>query len=97
VRHPWRRAIPGPGAKELFDLLEERQADVGDRMGQVKGFVSYALVRTDDGGISVTVCQDKEGSDQSVQLARDRVQANATGFTASPPTVAEGPVILHMG
>jgi len=95
--HAVVRSYSGTGAKELFDLLDERQADVRERMREVKGFVSYVLVRTDDGGVSVTVCQDKEGTDQSVQLARDWVQANASGLTASPPTVAEGAVILHLG
>jgi len=95
--HAVVRSYSGTGAKELFDLLDERQADVRERMREVKGFVSYVLVRTDDGGVSVTVCQDKEGTDQSVQLARDWVQDNASGLTASPPTVAEGAVILHLG
>ena len=94
--HAVIRGYSGAGASELFDLLDERQADVRKRMQEVKGFVSYALVRTDDGGVSVTVCQDKEGTDQSVQLARDWIQANASGLTTSPPTVAEGPVILHL-
>jgi len=94
--HAVIRSYSGAGAGELFDLLDEHQADVSERMREIKGFVSYALVRTDDGGVSVTVCQDKEGTDQSVQLARDWIQANASGLSASPPTVAEGAVILHL-
>jgi len=94
--HAVIRSYSGAGAGELFDLLDERQSDVRERMRGVKGFVSYTLVRTEDGGVSVTVCQDKEGTDQSVQLARDWIQANATGFTVDPPTVAEGGVILHV-
>jgi len=37
----------------------------------VPGLVSYTMLRTDDGGISVTVCQDKAGTDESVRLAAD--------------------------
>ena len=69
--HAVIRAYTGSGAKELFDLLEERKSDVESLIRTVKGFVSYSLVRTADGGISVTVCQDKAGADESVQRARD--------------------------
>jgi hypothetical protein len=37
----------------------------------VKGFVGYLLMRTSEGGISITVCQDKAGTDESVNIARD--------------------------
>jgi len=65
------RAYSGTGAKELFDVLEQRKADVEGIMRSVKGFVSYTLARSGDGGLSVTVCQDKAGIDESVQKAKD--------------------------
>ena len=69
--HAVIRTYSGQGAKELFDLLEKRKSDVESLIRSVKGFVSYSLVRTGDGGISVTVCQDKAGADDSVQKAKD--------------------------
>jgi hypothetical protein len=60
----------------------------------VKGFVGYLLMRTSEGGISITVCQDKAGTDESVNIARDWVQKNASQAHAAPPTVSEGSVIL---
>ena len=65
------RRYSGKGAKELFDLLEKRTADVEELMRSVKGFVGYTLARGGDGGFSVTVCQDKAGIDESVQKAKD--------------------------
>ena len=50
------RRYSGKGAKELFDVLEQRTADVEEVMRSVKGFVGYTLVRTSEGGFSVTVC-----------------------------------------
>jgi hypothetical protein len=35
------RRYSGKGAKELFDLLEKRTADVEELMRSVKGFVGY--------------------------------------------------------
>ena len=88
--------LSGEGAKELFDLLEKRKSDVESLIRTVKGFVSYSLVRTADGGISVTVCQDKAGADDSVQKAKDWIGGNASNIGASAPKVSEGSVILHL-
>ena len=65
--HAVIRTYTGKGAKELFDLLEKRKTDVESLIRSVKGFINYSLIRTDDGGISVTVCRDKAGTDESVQ------------------------------
>jgi hypothetical protein len=61
------RKYSGKGAKELFDVLEKRTTDVESLIRSVKGFVSYTLARSGDGGFSVTVCQDKAGIDESVK------------------------------
>ena len=90
------RNYSGAGAKELFALLDERKSDVETRLRAVDGFVSYTLIRTNEGGVSVTVCQDQGGTDQSAQVARDWVKANTAGLNTDPPTVSKGPVILHL-
>ena len=55
------RKYSGKGAKELIDVLEQRAAELDSVMGSVKGLVTYTLVRSGDGGFSVTVCQIKPG------------------------------------
>jgi hypothetical protein len=90
------RMYSGSGAKKLFDLLEERKNEVEGLMRGVKGFVSYSAMRTADGGASVTVCQDKAGTDESMQIARDWIAKNASNLGASPPTVLEGSVLLQL-
>ena len=94
--HAVIRTYSGEGAKELFDLLEKRKSDVESLIRSVAGFVSYSLVRTSDGGISVTVCQDKAGTEDSVQKAKDWIGKNASDIGASAPKVSEGPAILHL-
>jgi restriction endonuclease Mrr len=93
--HAVIRTYSGRGAKELFDVLEQRNADVEAVMRPIKGFVSYTAARTGDGGVTVTVCQDKAGADESVAKARDWVAKNAASVGAAAPTVSEGPVIVH--
>ena len=53
--HAVVRTYSSAGAKKLFDVLEERKKDVEDLIRPIKGFVSYCLIRTADGGVSVTV------------------------------------------
>jgi hypothetical protein len=94
--HAVIRTYSGSSAKKLFDLLEERKAEVDSVIRPIKGLVSYTIFRTPDGGASVTVCQDKAGCDESIRVARDWIQKNASGISASPPTVAEGTVIVQL-
>ena len=89
------RYYAGPGAKELFDVLEARKDEVEALIRGVTGIVSYSLVRLDNAGVSVTVCQDKAGCDQSVQLAAQWVRENVT-TPSNPPNVSEGEVILQI-
>jgi hypothetical protein len=90
------RTYSGKGAKELFELIEGRKPEVEKIMRAVKGFVSYTLVRTGDGGLSITICKDKAGVDESVQTAKDWIAKNAGHTGASAPKVSTGSVILHL-
>ena len=95
--HAVIRTYSGSGAKDLFDVLEQRKSDVESLMRSVKGFGSYLLIRTGDGGISVTVCQDKAGTDDSVRKAKDWIGKNAANIGANAPRVSEGLVIFQVG
>lgn len=94
--HAVVRSYSGPGAAQLFDLLEQRKAEVESIIRSVSGFQGYTLIRTADGGVTVTVCQDKAGTDESLKVAREWIQENAADLGASPPAVSEGPVVLHL-
>ena len=94
--HAVVRTYSGQGAKELFEQLEQRKSEVEDLIRSVSGFQSYTLLRTDDGGVTVTVCKDKAGTDQSLRLARDWIQENASDLRTKPPTVSEGSVVLQL-
>ena len=93
--HAVIRTYAGSGAKELFDLLEKRQSDVEELMRSIEGFVAYDLVRTQSGGTSFTVCQDKAGVDESVRRARQWIATNAADIRTDP-AVSDGPVIVHL-
>ena len=88
------RSYTGQGASELFDLLEQREEDVKELIGGVPGFVSYAAFRTEDGGRTVTACQDKAGTDESSKRAAGWVEENVS-VPVDPPNIAEGNTVLQ--
>jgi restriction endonuclease Mrr len=90
------RTYSGKGAKELFDVMEKHKADAEKLMRSVKGFVSYTLARSGDGGFSVTVCQDKAGIDESVQKAKEWIAKNAGQTGVAAPKISEGSVVVHL-
>ena len=89
------RKYSGKGAKELIDVLEQRAAELDSVMGSVKGLVTYTLVRSGDGGFSVTVCQDQAGLDESTQKAKDWIAKNAADIGVDAPKVSTGTIIIH--
>ena len=94
--HAAIRTFSGAGAMKLVDLLEGRKSEVESIIRSVKGFVSYTMIRTADVATTVTVCQDKAGTDESSRLAREWIGKNAPDLGVSPPTIAEGSISLHL-
>jgi hypothetical protein len=90
------RTYSGSGAKELFDLLERRKAEVEAAIRTVPGLVSYALVRTESGGTAVTVCQDQAGAEQSTRIAKEWIQEHASEVGVRLPDVDLGSVLVHI-
>ena len=94
--HAVVRTYSGQGAKELLDVLEKNKTDIERLIRGIHGFVSFSLARTDDGGFTVSVFQDKTGTDESVQVAREWISKNAGSIGSGPPKVTEGSVLLHV-
>ena len=88
------RSYSGQGASELFELLEQREEDVKALITGVPGFVTYAAVRSGDGGVTVTVCEDKAGTDESSRRAAEWVKENVSA-TPNPPAITEGDSVLQ--
>ena len=78
----------------MFDLVAQREDAVKELISGVPGFVNYFAVRTDDGGFTVTVCQDKTGTAESSKRAAEFVKENLTG-SADPPVITEGGTVVQ--
>ena len=92
--HAVVRSYSGQGASELFNQLEQRNDEVKDLIGGVPGFVSYTAFRSGEGGMTVTVCEDKAGTDESSRRAAEWVKENI-GATANPPVITEGGTVVQ--
>ena len=101
------RSYSGLSGKTLGDLLEARKAEVDAVMGAVPGLVTYTILRSDDGVSTITVCNDKQGADESVKVARDWIAKNSGGLAGmvaavagatglATPRITEGPVLLQL-
>jgi hypothetical protein len=92
--HTTIRQYDGRGTKELFDALEAREPEVRELISTVPGFVSYMAFRAGDAGATVTVCQDKEGTDESTRRAAGWVAENLD-VPIDAPTITEGDASLQ--
>ena len=87
------RKYSGPGASELFDVIEEHSDEVKEVIAGTPGFLSYSAFREGDGGMTVTSCEDKAGVAEASKRAADWVSEHATTSVQSPEIV-EGSAFL---
>jgi heme-degrading monooxygenase HmoA len=83
------------GSTDLIDELSRRLDDVQNIISGIEGFISYALVRTDDGGYSVSIYETTEGVEESTRQAREYIQQNLGDLKAATPEVLQGETLLQ--
>jgi hypothetical protein len=84
------------GAAQLISEMERRKDEVEQLIRQAPGFGAYYAVRSgSDRLTTITVCDDKAGTDESSRLAREWVQKNVSGVSMSPPEVTDGEAFIE--
>ena len=78
------------GSPGMVDELTKRQKDVETIIRDTAGFIAYYLIRTDDGMVSITVCETKAGTDETTRKAAEWIRTNLPQFAAKAPQVTEG-------
>jgi hypothetical protein len=79
------------GASALVDAMTGRQDEVRSLISGVAGFRAYYAVNGGSGVVAtVTVCDTKEGTDESTRLAGAWVRENLAGASISAPEITEG-------
>ena len=88
-----RRYTATPG---LADKFTAHRKDIENVIRTAPGFISYTMIKTPDGAVSVTVCDEKAGAEKSNQLAADWIKQNMAGVTKKAPEVYAGDVVLTL-
>jgi len=83
-----------PGNTDLADQLAARADDIRSVIGAVPGFRAYYLVKLEDATVSITVCDDAAGTEESTKVAAEWIRDNMPDLAASPPMVSSGAVTL---
>ena len=82
------------GNSALADKLAAREDDVIDLVSGAAGFRAYYLIRAGNDTISVTVCDDEAGAQQTNELAASWIRENMPDLAPSPPEIAAGEVVM---
>jgi hypothetical protein len=83
------------GSKEIADELLECSQDIEAVIGSVPGFIAYYLIKTDDGAMSITICQDRHSCDESTKRATVWLGRNRPALRIQPPRIVEGEVTFQ--
>ena len=82
-------------ASELAGALLQQQQEVKDLINAIPGFKAYYVFRTDWGDVAtITICDDRAGTDESIRRAALWVRSNVTGAELRAPEIVEGEIIL---
>ena len=82
------------GSAKLIDELVSRRKDVEELIKGVDGFVAYYLVKTADGGASISVYETEAGTAESTKRAAAYLKENLDGVAAGPPEIIEGSTVI---
>ena len=82
------------GSSKLIDDLVGRRKDVEELIKGVDGFVAYYLIKTADGGASISIFENQAGTAESTKRAAAYISENLAGVAAGPPEVIEGQAVI---
>ncbi len=83
------------GPSDLVAEMRGHEEDVKSLMGKVTGFREYFLVETPGGGaVSITICDDQAGAEESNAVAAGWIRENLGGVTIPPPSITAGEVVF---
>lgn len=86
--HVTMRYYQNAGA--LADAMNAKPGEVEELLRGVPGFVAYYAIRNGDTVTTLTICEDKKGTDESTLRAKEWVKKNLTPGSIAAPAINEG-------
>jgi hypothetical protein len=80
----------------MVDELVKKQDDIKNVLRPIRGFHAYYLLKTSDGAVSMTVCEDRAGAEESNRVASTWLKDKLPMFAARAPEVTTGEVQIHL-
>ena len=84
------------GAPLLSDELVKHQEEIKTVLRPVRGLHAFYLVKTTDGVVSMTVCEDKAGADESNRVEANWLKDKLPAFTNRAPEITTGEVRIQL-
>ena len=84
------------GAPTMVEELLKKQEDIKTALKPVAGFQSYYLLRTNDGAISLTLCDNRAGAEESNRVAATWLKDKLPVFASRAPEITTGEVQMHL-
>ena len=83
-------------APAFADDLVKRQEEIKSVLRPIHGFHAYYLLKTNDGVISMTVCDDRAGAEESNRVAASWLKDKLPTFATRAPEITTGEVRIHL-
>jgi len=83
-------------APTLADELSKRQDEIKNVLRPIAGFHSYYLIKTGDGAVSMTVCENRTGAEESNRVAATWLKDKLPTFATRPPEIMTGELRIHL-
>ena len=84
------------GSPQLSDELVKHQDEIKSVLRPIRGFHAYYLVKTTEGAVTMTVCEDKAGADESNRVAATWLKDNLPLFANRAPEITIGEVRVQL-
>ena len=83
-------------APALADELGKRQEEIKSAFKPVPGFHAYYLIKTGDGAVSMTVCENRAGAEESNRIEATWLKDKLPTFATRPPEITNGELRIHL-
>jgi hypothetical protein len=83
-------------APTLVEELVKRHNEIQAVLTPIRGFHAYYLLKSNDGALSMTVCEDRAGVEESNRVASTWLKDKLPMFSTLTPEVTIGELKIHL-
>jgi len=83
-------------APTLADELSKKQDELKGVLAPIAGFHAYYLIKTGDGAVSMTVCENRTGAEESNRVEATWLKDKLPTFATRPPEISTGELRIEL-